>query len=289
MTKGPKAGITQTGQPQVMGPAPLTITQERKQKNALKSQVGCLGVVEQGHRCEGSCWPCQSPLRWSAPAALTNNSQNRATPDPNSAGKLPHFFEGKCALVRAFRVRGSHWAAARECEEHHPSQTLHQHGQSSSVLLSGSTQAPLSAGRTREMSQLTRHRTQISLHIHLLLSTHLLHLPLALKSEVNTHLITFFRKVGISGNLCRQRSSEQSGGTSGDFLQRTELSRAARQLPTAAHPSTERGTARHPMSHCHSESLPRVLNRRCRQLGNSLKLHPACQPVFCRTSQPKCL
>lgn len=61
------------------------------------------------------------------------------------------------------------------------------------------------------------------------------------------------------------------------------------QLPAAAHPREGTGTARHPVSHCHPESLPRALNRRCRQLGNSLKPYPACQPVFCRTSQPKCL
>lgn len=50
----------------------------------------------------------------------------------------------------------------------------------------------------REMSQLARHRTHISLHIRLLLSTCLLHLPLApkRKREANAHLITFFRKSG---------------------------------------------------------------------------------------------
>lgn len=38
-------------------------------------------------------------------------------------------------------------------------------------------------------------RALISLHIHLLLSTCLLHLPLALKREANANLMTFFREV----------------------------------------------------------------------------------------------
>lgn len=138
------------------------------------------------------------------------------------------------------------------------------------------------------MAQLAQHWTQISLHIHLLLSTCLLHLPLALKMkrEANTNLIPFFRK-WESVVTCAGRQAQRTVVVPREaFLQ---LSKAASELPAAANLHCERGTARHPVSHCRPESLPHVLNRRCRQLGNSLKLHRACQPVFSRTSQPKCL
>lgn len=110
------------------------------------------------------------------------------------------------------------------------------------------------------------------------------------KRKANANLITFFHKNGnLCANVCRQTISVQSAGTARGSLQRTDFSKSVSKLRTAANPTLKRGTARHPVSHCRPESLPGVLNIRCRQLGSSLKLHRACQPIFCRTSLPKCL
>lgn len=152
------------------------------------------------------CWSQATGAR-----AAAVGTRTRATPDPNSAGQHSDFSGGNRALVTALDVRGSHWAAAREREEHYPLQTLQQHGQSGSVLLRDSTQAPRHCWENwRVLAQLAQHWTQISLHFHLLLSTCLLHLLLALKMkrEANTNLTTFFRKAGINGNPCKQTSSE---------------------------------------------------------------------------------
>lgn len=91
------------------------------------------------------------------------------------------------------------------------------------------------------------------------------------KKEVNADLMTFFHKNGdLCGTLRRQPSSVQSAGSAG------ALSSARSLLPQPRSAEGHSATAREsPLP----QSLPAVLNTRCRQPGSSLKLQRACQPV----------
>lgn len=139
-------------------------------------------------------------------------------------------------------------------------------------------QAWFDGGRMQEMPYRSQHRTLIFLDICLLQSARRLYPPWHQeeKKEVNANLMTFFHKNGdLCGTLCKQPTSVQSAGTTGH----TDLPKSASELPPATNPSPERGTAT-AVSHRCPESLPGVLNTSYRQLGSSLKLQQACQPVF---------
>lgn len=103
-----------------------------KTKNEVKSWPSWSWLL----RCGGARPQVQGQQQWEllTPASThwdevpqlhsLTAARTRATPDPNKCWAAPRFSGGNRALVRALDVRGSHWAAASECEEHYSSQTL---------------------------------------------------------------------------------------------------------------------------------------------------------------------
>lgn len=111
-----------------------------------------------------------------------------ATPDPSRAGQPPGLSGGNRALGRASGSE-AHFKLQPECVRS-VTHGRHCNGQSSSVLLRGSTQAPGACWENmRELSQLAWHWTLISLHIPLLLQHACFTLPWHCKGKGKQTLI----------------------------------------------------------------------------------------------------